>query len=206
MYQTGRGKVKDYRALFAKDLVILSRLWSILPDTAYFLFHWIVQNQPKDILEFGSGVSTVVMAKAAAGYSGKLYSLEHEQKWLERSEEMCRVCGASHYEIIYAPLVESHFDGVEKFVIYDPARIPAKGFEFVFIDGPPGFLPEHPGRRGTLYSCWPYLAHQATIVLDDAEREGEQEAVREWMGVFGERLAVRAWELKRPVAQMEAKL
>ncbi|MBI4641746.1 MAG: class I SAM-dependent methyltransferase [Candidatus Tectomicrobia bacterium] len=182
----------------------LDGLWSILPDTAHFLYHLLIEKKPRHILEFGSGVSTAVMAHAVAPHGGVVYSLEHDEKWLRRTHEMAVVSGVTNYELIHAPLVESSFPGVENFVVYDPLRIPSKQFEFVFIDGPPGVKPEHPGRRGTLYSCWPYLARpSAIIVLDDAEREGEQRTVMEWMRVFGGVLAVRWITLQRPIFWMK---
>jgi predicted O-methyltransferase YrrM len=49
-------------------------------------------------------------------------------------------------------------------------------FDFVFIDAPPGHL----GRDATLLAAAPFLAPNATIVLDDAARPQEQTAVRRW--------------------------
>lgn len=202
-----KAKMLDYNLWFKEEFPILQEngLWSILPDTAYFLFQSVLEKKPKHILEYGSGISTAVMAKAISQYGGKVYSLEHELKWLEKTQKDCQDCGVENYEVLYAPLVKSGLDGIAKYTIYDPAKIPPNKFEFVFIDGPPGFLPEHPGRRGTLYSCWAYLADQATIILDDADRKGEQEAMKEWLEVFGKKLKIKNIQLMRGMVEMEVR-
>jgi hypothetical protein len=105
--------------------------------------------------------------------------------------------------LIYAPLVKSGFEGVDEFLIYDPGKIPKRKYDFAFIDGPPGYSPQCPGRRGTLYTIFSLLEDEATVLLDDADRDGERSAVMEWMTVFGEALSVRYVIMERPLFWME---
>lgn len=178
-------------------------VWSILPDTARLLYQMVQNLQPKCILEFGSGVSTAVLAQASSGYGGFVFALEHQRVWLKRTQTMCRSCGLSNVEIIETDLVESRWGKEKPFRIYDPEKIPTKKYDFVFIDGPPGVTKDDPGRRGTLYAAWPYLCSNTVIILDDAHRPGEQAAVLEWMRVFGEILRLRYLNLRRAAFLME---
>ena len=75
-------------------------VWSILPDTAHFLYCLVQELQPKYILEFGSGVSTAVIAKSASSYGGYVYSLEHQKVWLERTQSMCQACSLNNFECL----------------------------------------------------------------------------------------------------------
>ena len=65
-----------------------------LPDTAHLLFRLVTQVRPRYILEFGSGISTVIMAKAAKLFKGYVYSLEHQEEWLAKTQELCKLSGA----------------------------------------------------------------------------------------------------------------
>lgn len=181
----------------------LDEQWTILPDTAKFLFDLLTELRPSYVLEFGSGISTLVMAKALESSGGYVYSLEHEERWLEHAQEKCRNAKITNCQIILAPIVEAKFPGVAPYRIYDFQKVPLQKFGLVFIDGPPGFLPEHPGRRGTFYACWPYLAPHATVILDDADREGEQLAIKEWLKIFRDAVSVKFLPLKRPIARID---
>lgn len=174
----------------------IDELWSISKDTAFFLYHFIIKVRPENILEFGSGVSSYVMAKAAQEYGGKIFSLEHNHDYFKKSKELCR-CFDNH-TIIHAPLVKH-----TSYEVHNPEKIPQKRFDFVFIDAPLGFLPEHPGRRGTLYACQKFINTSADIFLDDAERTGEREAVIEWMSVFGDTLSVKYLAFRKPIFWMK---
>jgi predicted O-methyltransferase YrrM len=58
-------------------------------------------------------------------------------------------------------------------------------FDFCLIDGPP----KRVGRMGSLPLAANCLADGAVILVDDALRSGEQQAMREWRRHFGSRLA-----------------
>ena len=177
-------------------------LWSVLPDTARLLYSQIEKLQPHYILEFGSGISTAILAKAASSYGGFVFSLEHQGLWLERTLGMCRACNLDNFEIIKADIVDKDFGKGRSFKVYDPEKISEKKYDFVFIDGPPGVAKDDPGRFGTLYAAWPFLSSNATIVIDDAHRTGEQQAVLEWMKVFGKKLTVQYLKLQKPAFLM----
>lgn len=158
----------------------------------------IVLNDRRCIVEIGSGVSTVLLArllsqrKAVGG--GRLAAVEHDARWgrwvvgqLEREGVGAGVV------VIDAPLL-THPAADEGLVWYDEAAVgvgldAALGAELIdllVVDGPPAFAAEHGMSR---YPALPVLrerlASGATVVLDDIERPGEQEVLRRWEREFG---------------------
>jgi len=194
----------DYKQWFKEEFPQLTREteWSIGLDAAFYLYSLVREQKPESILEFGSGISTAVLARAASLYGGSVHALEHEIAHQQKTESLCRECGLVNVQIIHAPLVECAYMGVA-LRIYDPQKIPPGPYPFVFIDGPPGFLPEHAGRRGTMYAAWPLLTETATIILDDAQRPGEQSALDEWQKTLDGTFRVSTVSLERPMARID---
>ena len=60
----------------------------------------------------------------------------------------------------------------------------ADGFDLCLIDGPP----KQYGRTGSLVIAAPYLAKQAVVMLDDALRQGERDAMAEWRAAWPQTL------------------
>ena len=158
----------------------------------------IVLNDRRCIVEVGSGVSTVLLARlltqrGAVG-GGRLAVVEHDARWgrwvvgqLEREGVGAGVV------VIDAPLLP-HPVADEGLVWYDEAAVgagldAALGgglIDLLVVDGPPAFAAGHGMSR---YPALPVLrerlASGATVVLDDVERPGEQEVLLRWEREFG---------------------
>ena len=158
----------------------------------------IVLNDRRCIVEVGSGVSTVLLARlltqrGAVG-GGRLAVVEHDARWgrwvvgqLEREGVGAGVV------VIDAPLLP-HPAADEGLVWYDEAAVGAgldaalggELIDLLVVDGPPAFAAGHGMSR---YPALPVLrerlASGATVVLDDIERPGEQEVLRRWEREFG---------------------
>ena len=57
-----------------------------------------------DILECGSGLSTLVMGLALRGSARRLYSLESNLEWVDRVQTWLERYGVENVRLIYAPL------------------------------------------------------------------------------------------------------
>jgi predicted O-methyltransferase YrrM len=138
----------------------------------------------REIVECGSGVSTIVLARALRASEGRLHSLEHDpgwatfvRSWLER-EGLERVATVIEAPLRPHPLA---LDGTGWYEQAALARLPRDGIELLLVDGPPA---GEPGLGRSRYPALPALAERlvdgAMVVLDDVDRSGEAEVLAAW--------------------------
>ena len=126
------------------------------------------------VLECGSGLTTLLLGLLAGRRGVEVWSLEHLPAWHARVSEVLARYGVPRVRACLAPLRDyGSFDW------YEPplAELPRE-FRLVVCDGPPGST--RGARYGLLPVLGPRLTHDTLILLDDAEREGEREALRRW--------------------------
>lgn len=156
--------------------------WAIGGDCARRLIDLIISLHPRWIVEAGSGLSTLLAAQALEllGGDGEVISLEHDESWRAETQRLLQAHGVSHRcRIAHAPLTEKEIDG-EVFLWYDLSAVDVpKQIDLLFIDGPPkdtGPLARFPAVP-LLYER---LADDGAILMDDADRPDEREAVNRW--------------------------
>jgi hypothetical protein len=138
----------------------------------------IVHGARTGIVECGSGVSTVLLARLLRDRgAGFLVALEHDPHWAAivrdhlRRENLDAIA-----RVIYAPLVGDplwyRVAGLDEF----PA-----GIDLLIVDGPPAFDPGHGTRRApALPRFADRLVAGAAVILDDINRPGEREVIAGW--------------------------
>ena len=137
----------------------------------------VVHRAPAQLVECGSGVSTVVLARLLAQRgTGVLTALEHDAGWATHVQESLAREGLEEVaSVVHAPLDDDGWyaaDGVRAL----PATI-----GLLLVDGPPADRPEiAQARHPALGRLAGRLAPDATVVLDDIGRGGEQEVLRRW--------------------------
>jgi predicted O-methyltransferase YrrM len=160
------------------DLQTLSRAWGNLEWAANINTLLEVCRRARQtrgpILECGSGLTTVLMGVLAPDdTTPRVTSLEHDPEWRQRVQVVLQRAGIRCVRLLQAPLCSyGDFDWYEK-----PASPPAP-YTLVVCDGPPGAT--RGGRSGLLPVVADDLADGCVVVLDDAERPGEQETLRRW--------------------------
>ena len=172
--------------------------WPLSPDIALFLVQKIEMNHYDLIIEFGSGTSTVMMAKAikmnADHHEMKLVTFEHHQKFYDLTSRSLTGQSLEKYvDLTYAPLKEFAY-GDEKYIYYSCGNKMAelaKAGEYskilVLVDGPPGST--CPLAR---FPALPYLleffpAQAIDLVLDDFGRKEEKKIVEKWEELLREK-------------------
>lgn len=165
------------------------RGWAISPDTADFLYTLTANDKPKNIVEMGSGVSSLVFAAALKnnGLTGHIYSLEHEPEYAQKTREMIKEAKLSDYvTVIDAPIEEVDVNGEFRlwFGSSSLKKIPDK-VDVIFVDSPPGGL-QSESRYPALPLLHKKLSGRATIILDDYDREDEKEIVEKWLNSYPE--------------------
>jgi hypothetical protein len=154
--------------------------WTLDAQTINLLWTLLWRGTPQIILEYGSGVSTIVLAVYASLLS-------------QRTGKECLVISLEtderHKEAVGQRLKKNNLDEASKILhllrsdrgIYElgPLQDVLAGatVDLVLIDGPSG----PPGcRRDTLPAVLPYCKGGTQWLLDDAFRDGELEILRTW--------------------------
>jgi predicted O-methyltransferase YrrM len=151
-----------------------TRSWAASPDVLLTLLQFAKQSNPKTILDLGSGMSTLVLAKSAP--AAKVISIDNSAEFAQKTQEMLSLHGVSNAEVRVAPLT-AHTSGVDW---YDLSKIAdLSDIDLLFIDGPPGSKNDR-ARHPALAECLLKLSHRAIIVIDDAARDGEKDLAQEF--------------------------
>jgi predicted O-methyltransferase YrrM len=151
----------------------------------------IVLGDRRRVVELGSGLSTVLLARLLAQRGGAfaLVAVEHDAGWARWVREQLEREGiGEHVTVIDAPLTARAVapDGL---LWYDEAALAAGldgalgagAIDLLVVDGPPAYAAgQGLGRYPALPALRGRLAPGATVVLDDVERPGEQDVLHRW--------------------------
>jgi predicted O-methyltransferase YrrM len=137
----------------------------------YFIARCLRELPLQQVVELGAGQSTLLLSrvKTAIGGSFEITTIEHEPFWVR---DLKPVAG---HTIVHAPLKPKSVGGlqIEYYDHYLLSDGPA--IDFLVIDGPPAFAD---GRRFHRMGCLDIIEQRVkddfVIVVDDAERKGEQ--------------------------------
>jgi predicted O-methyltransferase YrrM len=162
--------------------------WSIGAQGLNFLEQQIQRLKPQLVLEFGSGVSTVSLARYMRelhGDSERVYvvSVDQDAQFIAETVKLLEARQlARHARIFHAPLRQQNIEGVQALCYDMPAGLMEEAFaarqpDFVLVDGPAA---DHPARFGTLPLARRWLCPQTHFVLDDALRDGELQVAQLW--------------------------
>lgn len=162
-----------------------SRDWAASPDFLRSLVVHVNQEQPRELIECGSGLSTVVLARLLqqAG-QGHVWSLEHEAQHAEATRRALRRHQLEHWAtVVDAPLSPLALEGWEGQWYALTALPPELRFDLLVVDGPPHFVSPH-ARYPALPMLNAKLGSRAFVFLDDADRHEEQAIVARWLEEF----------------------
>lgn len=188
--------MEHLRPLYANYLPWTSS--SLSPSSIEVILNDIVVHQRKNIIEFGSGISTIFIAKILKDRGGHLFSVEHDLDWMKVvSSELDKESLSQQVTLVHAPLVNSPWGELQQtmqnerfnYCWYDTERLnvslPQSEIDLVLVDGPPAYQQQ---CRHARYPALPYLinrlANSHTVILDDANRAGEQTVLMHWKQEF----------------------
>jgi len=167
--------------------------WEAAPDLLRLLFALVGTLRPKHVLEFGSGLSTVVLARAASTVSGCVVtSIEHDPEFAAATSALLADHGDHTVVVGCTPLVARVRAGQLQpcYLVDDELLGSCRAADLILVDGPPAVLG---GRRGMLPLALEYAQSGSIILFDDADREAEARALADWEDVLG-----NAVEIHRP--------
>jgi len=145
-----------------------TRSWAASPDLLLTIADLVRTRKPRLVVELGSGVSTLIVAKAGAR---NVISIDNSAEFAEKTREMLKAHKVRGVDVRVAPL-KAHASGVDW---YDTAKLKdLKSIDLLIIDGPPGS--KNPdARKPALKELLNKLSSKAVVVIDDVNRSGERE-------------------------------
>lgn len=175
--------------LFPASTILSFTPFSLNPNTMLHLINEIQINQRKQIIEFGSGISTIVMAKFIKDnkLSAKILSIEDNEEWFNYiMSELIKYNLEGIVNLNYVPLKKEN----QKYAWYKKERISdlvlGKKFDMVLVDGPSaknGTEVRMPAVEMLLGS----LNEEFIIFLDDIRRTGERKILNSWENILLEK-------------------
>lgn len=185
-----------------EDLYALELLAKILQDGPYlpfssmalrpyalaFMMNELIINNRKNVIEFGSGMSTLLLGRLvrSSGLETKIVSVDENEGWVTLLQSMIRKEGLEGIaQVIHVPLAQRNSPvGKPRWYVEDmlAAKLPpGTRFDMVVVDGPTAYNPEIEFSR---YFALPFvkdrLHDKFAVFLDDADRRGEQKVLHKW--------------------------
>lgn len=158
--------------------------WVAGADFLLLLARQVLAQKPGLVVEFGSGVSSVIIARCLQlNGGGRLLSFDHDAGFAELTRRRLKRAGVPG-EVHAAPLRPGH-DGYGG-SWYDHGELP-DGIDLLVIDGPPAWREEQAESRGSAApAAFAKLAPGGIVLLDDAARPGERRVAERWRTEFPE--------------------
>lgn len=172
---------------FSNQLTPLFTNWAYLPLTNWaagpeFLCHVaneICINRRRNIVEFGSGISTLLLARLAKlnNINLKISTIDKDLDWqmvIKKIAEQDKI--AQYIEFIYNKIINGVREDI--FEIQKKVFIKEEKFDCVLVDGPAsGFIVS---RFDAVPIIKKFLAESFVIFLHDTDREEERQIIKDW--------------------------
>ena len=148
------------------------------PETIVTILDELRAHRHTNVVELGSGVSTVYIAAQLRRISGRVRAVEHDADWARVIEDRLK--------LLVAPLehTEMALDQTTWYAAGTLAPLRDEPIDALIVDGPPG----GPDRPLSRYPALPFfmdaLGPNALVVLDDVARPGEREILDRWESEF----------------------
>lgn len=159
-----------------------SRGWAGSPDLLALVGRLIQDTNARVVVECSSGLSTLVVAACLRNQgAGQVISLEHDPHYAAKTNELLKLHGLDEWAtVVHAPLKPLD-TGTWRGQWYDTSALPEDlSIDLLLVDGPPmntGKLARYPA----LPQLRRLMKAGSMVVLDDAERADEREAIVRWL-------------------------
>jgi predicted O-methyltransferase YrrM len=167
------------------------RGWAISPDFGLLLTELIESNRPATIVELGSGTSTLLCAYQLKKLGrGEVVAIDHDAAFAQQTRDQIRLHGLENYarvvttRLCQSDLIDTLGNPIDWYYLMEAQPLP-DDIDLLIVDGPP-----MPYGADVRYPALPIfknrLSTSAALLLDDADRPGEQRIVARWSREFPE--------------------
>lgn len=154
---------------------------SLRPSSIVTVVNDVIINQRKNVIEFGSGISTMVLAKLASlpNYDFVFTSIEEDKDWFDfMSSWLSRNGLAENVRLIYSPIESQHNNTLWHNLSFLEK---IESIDCMLVDGPKAFSVESKNIRSfALDAVQSKLGNSFSIFLDDCHRLQEKKIFSEW--------------------------
>jgi predicted O-methyltransferase YrrM len=187
--------------------------WAVEPDFLRLLAGELTRD-PGEVVELGSGASTLLMAAVRRDRGGRpIISIDHDPAFASRTRAALAHAGLEdHAEVHVAPLHPTVVAG-RSVVWYDRGalqRVLPAQIDVLVVDGPPSTTRR--ARWPALEVLAERLGDRAVVLLDDGRRRDETATALDWarrfpsLAVFWHDTVKGTWRLERTSARDGAAL
>lgn len=149
----------------------------------YVLFRVLDEIKPNNILELGLGQSSKITTQYAKFNNSNLKIIESDKDWIDifsknlESSENINVLQIDTEELIFNSTTNLKYKDFSKDISND-------SFDLIIIDGPYGYDQSYP--RSNIWDFLKNISKDFVIIIDDYERIGEQNTVKEFLKILDE--------------------
>jgi hypothetical protein len=168
--------------------------WAVSQDLGTYLINLINQNKFHAVLEFGSGLSSVIINKTTQTYNIPHLAIEHDELYLKKIEELSIKYSIANLYVVLSKLKEIKI-GENNYKFYDCLdeishwqntiiRNKKRRKLLLLVDGPPSktcYLARFPALPIVAQIFYNWDIH---VLLDDLNRVEEQEISKRWKNMF----------------------
>jgi len=173
------------KKLGLREALPTMRGWAASPDFLLYMAREIERRMPKNVLECGSGTSTIVAARVLQmNGSGHLYSLEHDPTYAGKTRALLFQYGLTEW----ATIIDAPLDTQQTITPwYSDNLLPraVANVEILIVDGPPSAVAPL-ARYPALPRLVGRMADNALVIVDDAARNDEHKMLLRWAEEFPE--------------------
>lgn len=178
--------------LLARTQLPPLRGWACSPDVLLRLHTHIIETQPKVVVEFGSGSSTLVIADALSqNGTGKLISIDHSEHYGAQTLNELRRSDLQSWVDLRVGELEP-WDGEHlnpdssKQSLWYPVSIlkDIENIDLMWVDGPPGNTCPY-SRYPALPALSTNLSEHIEVWMDDTIRKVEKDICGDWSQRYG---------------------
>jgi hypothetical protein len=138
---TARRKIKNNKVLWnsLQDYLAKTQSTGCGYIDYWYLYEYVRKHRPVEILECGTGVTTLIMAIAlmeleAEGHKvGRITSMDSHEEYLQMSKDLLPESLQKYVDFSFSALMEDSFS-IFQGIRYE--NIPNREYDFVFVDGP----------------------------------------------------------------------
>ncbi|MDR2099762.1 MAG: class I SAM-dependent methyltransferase [Campylobacteraceae bacterium] len=178
------------KRLNLKNALPPTRGWPMSPDVLLKLHEYVMSAKPKKIVEFGSGVSTLVICDALRQNSeGLLYSIDHSEQFGGQTlQNIKRESLENFVDLRIAPLepwLSEHIHSDTKSVFWYQKECIGDicDIDLLIVDGPPGMTCPS-ARYPAVPALYDRLSPNAEVWLDDTSRSEEKKICETWAAKY----------------------
>jgi len=178
--------------------------WALDQDSCKFLGKLIGTLKVENILEIGSGYSSVIIAnELQKANKGFIHSIDNSNNWSVKAESFASETQLSHRISFHVFKLNLRVNSKIPYIFYDIDEDffnLGPIYDFVVIDGPHHDV----GRDGALYDIFPKVKVGGYFFVDDAGAEHMRGTIRRWMTSFPTSITVRHfYEIGKGIAIIE---